>query len=269
MGKQSSDGQLRREMHRFYKNFSKYYTTNAYYQMITQANPERFTAYILEHMGEGDRVLELGSASGVMVMECARLVHLAVGIDVSKEAGRFAFRFAEVEKARYKLVEEFDNVDLRSEKVTTNAVFLASDAEMLPFKSQSFNVCFARDVLEHIVAWKEALDEMHRCLKLGGHLFLGIPIPKKIDLNLDYGEWAKHHGAMADRDALHRIHWDDIKRWATSKSMKIIRRDVFFDFGRFSHRLGMIINRYSFLLDSGWVAFAESLMFVHLQKGAK
>jgi len=259
---------LRQRMYRFYADFRRYYTTNAYYQVISQANPERFTAHILDNLKDGDKVLEVGSASGVMVMEAARVAGFAVGVDISPVAGRFAARLARIEKERYKLIEEFDRVNLNSERLTSRSAFIAADVERLPFRDGCFDACIARDVIEHFVDWRAALDEVRRCLKPGGRLFIELPVPKSINVNLDRDQWAKRHGAMSDRDALHRVKWANVLEWAEAGRMSVAHREIFYRFKWIGRTIAWLAGRFPRLADTPWFGWAERLIFVHMIKGS-
>lgn len=47
-------------------------------------------------------------------------------------------------------------------------------SENLPYKNNFFNVIFSFDVLEHVRDVKKTYNEMNRCLKKGGYIFLEI-----------------------------------------------------------------------------------------------
>lgn len=64
---------------------------------------------------------------------------------------------------------------LKYSKARGRAKILRAEAESLPFKSNSFDVVCALDVLEHIEDDIHAICEIHRVLKPGGFLILTVP----------------------------------------------------------------------------------------------
>ncbi len=54
--------------------------------------------------------------------------------------------------------------------------FLVADAEALPFASSSFDSLMAISLLEHLPHQKQALQEMQRVLRPGGHLLMQFPV---------------------------------------------------------------------------------------------
>lgn len=64
------------------------------------------------------------------------------------------------------------------------------DAQVLPFKSNSFDFVFLFDVLEHIPNTEACLAELHRVLKVDGMCILQIPFMYPIhDAPLDFYRW--------------------------------------------------------------------------------
>lgn len=267
MNSQNPDREkLRKQLYEFYLDFNRYYTTNAYFQLISQMHPDRFTVYILDRIKPDDVFLEVGSGSGVMVMEAARLSKMSVGADISPAACRLASGLAKTERDRYRLIEDIDNISLNSDAMVSRTAFVPADAERLPFKDNSFDVCICRDALEHIVNWEDALKDMKRCLRPGGSIMLVIPISKRIDFNIDREEWDKHHGAMSDRDAVNRIRWNRIFAWARSNDMKIVHRVVRYRYKWIGKACGLIGTVFPALEDAGILRFAERNVFVHMEK---
>jgi ubiquinone/menaquinone biosynthesis C-methylase UbiE len=105
----------------------------------------------------GDVILDLGSGYGGRTLAFHRLTGArAVGIDVSDKMAAAAHRFA------------------LSEGVT-DAHFLTGVAEALPLASESVDVIFSYDVLEHVHVPETCLRECWRVLKPGGRLLLVFP----------------------------------------------------------------------------------------------
>lgn len=49
------------------------------------------------------------------------------------------------------------------------------DANKMPYKENSFDLVICNNVLEHVPTPQQAVDEIHRCLKPRGKLFLVVP----------------------------------------------------------------------------------------------
>lgn len=56
-----------------------------------------------------------------------------------------------------------------------DGLFIVADGTALPFKDQVFSHCIASEVIEHIPDDRQALYEMSRVLKTGGHCLLTFP----------------------------------------------------------------------------------------------
>ena len=79
------------------------------------------------------------------------------------------------------------------------------DGQKLPFSDQSFDHVLLLDVLEHIPAPSDCLEEVRRVLKPGGTLIIQVPFLYPIhDAPLDFQRWtefglkrlAKQHGFL-------------------------------------------------------------------------
>jgi SAM-dependent methyltransferase len=105
----------------------------------------------------GDVILDLGSGYGGRTIAFQRLTGArALGLDVSDKMAAAACRFA------------------RSEGVD-DAHFMTGVAEALPLASDSVDVIFSYDVLEHVQVPETCLRECWRVLKPGGRLLLVFP----------------------------------------------------------------------------------------------
>lgn len=69
------------------------------------------------------------------------------------------------------------DVDIKTLQATIRSLFVNADAQQLPFKSGVFDVVLALEVLEHLLAPREALVEFHRVLNSNGILILTTPTP--------------------------------------------------------------------------------------------
>jgi GT2 family glycosyltransferase/radical SAM superfamily enzyme YgiQ (UPF0313 family)/16S rRNA G966 N2-methylase RsmD len=236
MAPRNGDGEererLRKELKEFYTNYKQYYVTNAYYQMARQSTGDRFSDYLFKYLRQDQKVLDIGSASGVLTMEAARFAKMAVGVDISPAAGRLAERLKEIEHQRFCLLEETLEKDFQSSKLR-NTRFVSGSAEELPFADGTFDLIFSTEVFEHIVDPFKAFEEIYRILKPHGHAILNIPRPQ-IDINLNIQEWEHNFSNMPDKDAVSVVHAHLLDNWIISKNLKILNRD-YNDYNIFVH----------------------------------
>lgn len=59
--------------------------------------------------------------------------------------------------------------------ISYNLVDALIDVNNMPFKENFFDLVICNNVLEHVPTPQQAVDEIHRCLKPGGKLFLVVP----------------------------------------------------------------------------------------------
>lgn len=105
---------------------------------------------ILEMIGSGKKVLDLGCYNGVIGEKILRNNNVVYGVDGSEEAIHAAMRRGIVGFI----------CDLESE---------------LKFEDNFFDVVFAGEVIEHILDTELFIKEVRRVLKKGGHLVLTTP----------------------------------------------------------------------------------------------
>jgi SAM-dependent methyltransferase len=116
------------------------------------------------HAGEGP-VLDMGCGTGA-VLAGLQAVAPSVGLDVSPVALRFC-------------------------KGRGLSRLVAGDAQALPFRSSSFSLIVALDVLEHLDDDKAALHEAARALQDGGVIVINVPAFKSL--------WGPHDTALHHR----------------------------------------------------------------------
>jgi 2-polyprenyl-3-methyl-5-hydroxy-6-metoxy-1,4-benzoquinol methylase len=109
-------------------------------------------AFLLEHVGPGQRVLDVGCGEGRFTAELARIGTHPVGIDVAAEPLRRA-------RARH------PELDLR--QVSPEGAWPLADA--------SFDAVWAGEVIEHVADTAGWLSEVRRVLRSGGSLLLSTP----------------------------------------------------------------------------------------------
>jgi 2-polyprenyl-3-methyl-5-hydroxy-6-metoxy-1,4-benzoquinol methylase len=109
-------------------------------------------AFLLKHVGPGERVLDVGCGEGRFTAELARIGTHPVGIDVAAEPLRRA-------RARH------PELDLR--QVSPEGAWPLADA--------SFDAVWAGEVIEHVADTAGWLSEVRRVLRSGGSLLLSTP----------------------------------------------------------------------------------------------
>lgn len=95
-----------------------------------------------------------------------------------------------------------------------NSLVYVDDITQIHQPSETFDAVFAFTVLHHVIAWRQALREIHRVLKPRG-LFLANELHKK---TLDCLE--RFLGVTHPRNS--RFHWSDLRKQLISIGFKII-----------------------------------------------
>ena len=116
------------------------------------------SAHFLLALKSDDKVLDIGCGTGDDARELAALVApngLAIGIDKSKSMIAEA-RIAEARR--------------RAQGCSLPVRFEVGEAEHLPWESDYFDACRADRVLQHLAGPDQALNEMVRVLRPGGHV---------------------------------------------------------------------------------------------------
>ena len=122
--------------------------------MNTRAHNERMVTKCeqlldLAKLDEGQKYLEVGCGNGTLCKHIARKYRMDVtGVDVASD---------QIERAR------MDAADM------PNLRFIVLDATTLPFDDASFDIVLSSGVMHHIREWPDALEEIARVMKAGGH----------------------------------------------------------------------------------------------------
>ena len=152
---------------------------------------ENSAAYLLPHLGTGQRLLDLGCGPGTITIDLARLVDPGevIGLDIAADV------VAAAEQAR-------------TDAGVTNASFGVGDIYALDLDDDSVDVVHAHQVLQHLADPVAALREMRRVLRPGGLLavrdsdygaFTWFPLDPRLDRWLElYHRVTAHNGAQAD-----------------------------------------------------------------------
>jgi len=127
---------------------------DAYSRWEFESGKEMFERYFAAAVGvRGQRVLDIGCGAGGKPAFYATLDPAAlVALDVSEKNIAQARAFA------------------RAERLDERICFVTAGAERLPFAGGSFDVVTATDTFEHFAGPLEALREMARVLRPGGHI---------------------------------------------------------------------------------------------------
>jgi len=135
-----------------------YDATAADFSRLTNHYSERTAARMLDlaKLGAGERLLDLGTGTGLLARMAAQRGASAVGIDHSE--GMLKQAQAAADKAG----------------VGKSTQFLKMDAEALTFEDQSFDVTVSLFVLRHLPNPLAAIREVYRTLKPGGRLVVSI-----------------------------------------------------------------------------------------------
>jgi SAM-dependent methyltransferase len=121
-------------------------TENYYYHLKVYRFAEQFAA--------GKDVLDVGCGTGYGTALLGKTAHSATGIDISKQALRWA-------RKQYPQVQ-----------------FLEMNVERMEFSDASFDFVFSSENFEHLHDHAQHLAEVRRVLRPGGLFFLGTPNPE-------------------------------------------------------------------------------------------
>ena len=157
----------------FYRHYEQY--------SISPASLSRFKAIrdviLRAHASPGNEVasldvLDIGCNAGAQARFWIEKGHRYCGIDINEPL---------VELARQRAAEK-----------ALHAKFEVGSATELPYPDGSFDVCIMPELLEHVAAWKECLDEAVRVLRPGGSLYISTSnwlCPKQNEFNLPLYSW--------------------------------------------------------------------------------
>jgi SAM-dependent methyltransferase len=110
---------------------------------------ENSAAYLLPHLGPGDRLLDVGAGPGTITADLARYVAQVTATEVGPDELALSRTTAD-------------------ERGLANVDFTVADVHALQFPDDSFDVTHAHQVLQHVGDPVQALGEMARVTKPGG-----------------------------------------------------------------------------------------------------
>ncbi|BCW95301.1 MAG: class I SAM-dependent methyltransferase [Fimbriimonadales bacterium] len=151
------------------------------------------TAHLPEVCG---RILDAGCGTGALLSDLHTRGWQAIGVDLAREALCLARR-----RGAFPVVQ--------------------ARLEALPLRSESVQVAFALDVLEHLPDERPALRELYRVLQGGGYLIVSVPAYAWL--------WSKHDVALA--------HY----RRYTARALQTRLCEAGFEVCRLSYSLGLLL----------------------------
>lgn len=148
---------------------------------------------------QGERILEIGCARGVMTKRIQHLAPDTCGIDINEEAIRHS--------------------------VTGNLFVM--NAEKLEFQDESFDKIYSLHTIEHIPNPIKALSEMARVLKPGGAIVLFYPAEPIRGVFAIPAAIALFRDPFRARDVhLHRVTPAKIETWIKDLNLEYIKSDL-------------------------------------------
>jgi ubiquinone/menaquinone biosynthesis C-methylase UbiE len=168
----------------------------AWYAALTRKDMPEFGATArrtAERLAEGASVLEVAPGPGYFAIELAKLGrYFITGLDISASFVRIARRNA---------AEAGLEVD-----------FQQGNAAAMPFAAGTFDLVFCRAAFKNFTQPVEALAEMHRVLKPGGHAVI-------IDLRADAsGQEIDSHVVGMGLNTINRALTKGILRWLRNRA---------------------------------------------------
>lgn len=118
---------------------------------------ERIRKYLLKKGYESQKIIDIGTGSGYVAVELAKLGMKVYACDLTP----LAIKNIEKHKKQFSL---------------TNLTAFACPAEKIPMPKNSVDYIVANAILEHIPNEKAAIAEWNRILKPGGRLFIVVPL---------------------------------------------------------------------------------------------
>lgn len=94
-----------------------------------------------------------------------------------------------------------------------NVEYLVADVTALPFPAGAFETVVCLDVIEHVVNWGQAYDELARVIAPGGILILTTPNARRPGVQRD--------GALPNDHHVHEFEPDELSREVTSRGLAI------------------------------------------------
>lgn len=119
-----------------------------------------YSERIFTALGKGEKLLDVGTGSGFIVIEAARRGMSAVGLDISPEG--------------IKLCKQLSKKSLTKTELK-RVKFVIGDAERIPFKKNVFDKVVSIALLEHLENYNKAISEIGRVTKSGAKVSICVP----------------------------------------------------------------------------------------------
>lgn len=126
--------------------------TREFFEAVERHRYSEYAPWMPELMGfskfPGAELLEIGCGMGTDLLQFARGGAQCTAVDITP-------RSIEITRHRFALYDQAGS-------------FLLSDAEHLPFRSESFDIVYSNGVLHHTPDTEGSIAEVHRVLRKGG-----------------------------------------------------------------------------------------------------
>lgn len=141
----------------------------------------------------------------------------------------FLAGWLDIDKKRYKGLDSDSRSVSEARRKGYDAKRYDLESGKIPFRSESFDVVIAKDILEHLDSFITIVKDINRVLKKGGKAFVSVP-----------SEWSQ-------------LLWDDYthKRGFSQKAIKKVFTDNGFEVRRFERYHDLITFRTSRLKYTG------------------
>ncbi len=124
--------------------------------------------FVTQIEGDFENILDAGVGPGVIFSEILKIKQQVQGyaIDVSKKC------------------TDYTKTVLRYFKITDRTHVSVQDMRKTAFKEEFFDIVVASEVIEHVPDPWDVLHEIHRILRRGGYLIIGVPIRLPMTMHL-------------------------------------------------------------------------------------
>jgi len=139
--------------------------------------------------GNLEKILDVGVGSGVIFSKILEMKQQAqgYGIDVSEKCVTYT-----------KKVSQYFGIENRTH-------LSVQDIRRTAFKEEIFDIIVASEIIEHVPDPLNALCEIYRILKVGGHLIIGVPIRLPITMHLYNFETIDHAISLFRQSGLNLV----------------------------------------------------------------
>lgn len=142
--------------------FEKEFSINSVYKLAAWQSSyiEKIKKYLLDKDFKGKTLIDIGTGSGYVAIEMAKLGMRVIACDLSPQA----IKNLENYKRQYQL---------------KNLKPTVCRAEKIPLKDNAVDYILANAILEHMPNEKQTISEWRRILKPGGKMLITVPLSLK------------------------------------------------------------------------------------------